>query len=100
MYIYNVTVKINHLVHHEWLDWMKTKHIPDVMNTKCFVDYEICKLLELNEADGMTYAIQYFCENLEKYQDYQKKFAPILQQEHFEKYKDNFFAFRTLMEII
>ena len=100
MYIYNVTVKINHLVHNEWLEWMKTKHIHEVLNTKCFVDYKICRVLEQDETDGITYAIQYFCENLEKYRDYQKNFAPSLQQEHSEKYKDNFVAFRTLMQII
>ena len=100
MYIYNVTVKINHFIHHEWVEWMKTKHIPKVLNTNCFFDYKMCKLLEQDEADGITYAIQYLCENLEKYQDYQKNFASILQQEHSEKYKDNFVAFRTLMKII
>ena len=45
MIIYNVTVKIDHSVHQEWLDWMKNNHIQDVIKTGHFVDYKICKIL-------------------------------------------------------
>ena len=31
---------------------------------------------------------------------YQKEFAPKLQKEHSEKFKDKFAAFRTILEII
>ena len=31
MIIYNVTVSIDESVKGEWLDWMKTEHIPEVM---------------------------------------------------------------------
>ena len=38
MIIYNVTVSlVDQTIHEEWLNWMKTKHIPDVMNTGCFL---------------------------------------------------------------
>ena len=100
MYIYNVTVKIDQTIQDEWLQWMKEKHIPAVLQSECFSEYKMCRLLEQEETDGITFAIQYFCESLEKYDFYQKKFAPLLQKEHSEKYKDKFVAFRTLMKIV
>ena len=100
MIIYNVTVKIDRSVQVEWLEWMLEKHIPDVMQTNLFQKYQVCRILEQNETDGITYAIRYECESMADFFTYQKEFAPALQQEHTEKYKDKFVAFRTLMRVI
>ncbi len=97
MIIYNVTVNIDDSVHDEWLHWMKTKHIPDVVATGCFSSGTIFKLL-VEEESGTSYSIQYRCPNLVGVQRYIKEFAPALQKEHSEKYKDKFVAFRTLLE--
>jgi len=100
MIIYNVTVKIDHSVQVDWLTWMIEKHIPDVMQTNLFQKNRICRLLEQNESDGIGYAIQYECKNMTDFFTYQKEFAPALQAEHKERYKDKFVAFRTLMRVI
>lgn len=98
MILYNVTVKVEPSIEEEWLNWMKTKHVPDVMNTGMFVDYKICRILG-EEADN-TFSFQYFAQSMTHLQQYQQEFAPALQQEHTERYKDKFVAFRTLLEVI
>ena len=100
MIIYNVTVKIENSVHDEWLGWMRTIHIPEVMNTGLFVENRVLKVLGDDENDGITYSIQYICNGMEDYNKYKNDFAPNLQAKHSEKYKDKFVAFRTLLEII
>ncbi|MEW6468055.1 MAG: DUF4286 family protein [Bacteroidota bacterium] len=97
--IYNVTVNIDDSVHDEWLRWMKEEHIPDVMNTGCFLENKICRIL-VNEESGTSYSIQYTCESMEKLNEYRQKHAQRLQKEHSERYRDKFVAFRTLLEII
>ncbi len=97
MIIYNVTVKIDNEVREDWLRWMKNVHIPDVMATGCFVDYRFTKIL-VDDEDGTNYSIQYRCKNMEDLERYQDQFAPKLQQEHTDRYKDKFVAFRTLLE--
>ena len=99
MIIYNVTVKIEKDVHDEWLHWMQTKHIPDVMDTGIFREYRLTKVL-VNEEDGATYSIQYLCDSTADLHKYQVNHAPALQAEHTEKYKDKFVAFRTLLEMV
>jgi hypothetical protein len=99
MIIYNVTVNIENDVREEWLNWMKSKHIPDVMSTGYFIDYKICKVL-VDEEQGTTYSIQYSCESHENLQEYQKLHAPRLQKEVADKYANKFVAFRTLLEVI
>lgn len=99
MIIYNVTVNIENDVREEWLQWMKEKHIPDVMKTGHFLENKICKVL-VNEEQGTTYSIQYTCENMEKLEDYQRYHSPRLQKEHADKFANKFVAFRTLLEIV
>ena len=99
MIIYNVTVNIENDVREEWLNWMKSKHIPDVISTGYFIDHKICKVL-VDEEQGTTYSIQYSCESHEKLQEYQKLHAPRLQKDVADKYANKFVAFRTLLEVI
>lgn len=82
----------------EWLHWMKTKHIPDVLNTGCFVGNQIVKVLGNDE--GATYSVQYTFKTMDDYDRYKAEFAPALQKEHTEKYSGKFAAFRTLLEIV
>ncbi len=98
MILYNVTVKIDHEVRQDWLQWMKEVHIPDVMDTGLFVKHRMFRLLGVDETDGITYAIQYLCNSMVEYQLYQEKHAFRLQEEHRQRYQDRYVAFRTLME--
>ena len=100
MIIYNVTINIDDSVHAEWLAWMKNSHIPNVMATGIFSAYKILRILGDEESGGHSYSIQYTCENLEKFKQYEDIYAPALRGEHNNKYKDKFVAFRTLLETI
>ncbi len=100
MYIYNVTVKIEQSRADEWLNWMRDKHIPDVMATGFFTENRICRLVDEGDMDGVTFAIQYTCDDLNDFLKYKISKAPALQKEVSEKFGNDFVAFRTLMEIL
>jgi len=99
MFIYNVTINISKEAHNEWVKWMKELHMPDVMKTGCFVDCQLVKVLYV-EDEGHTYSAQYKFLEMSDIERYQKEFAPKLQAEHTEKFKDQYSAFRTLLQII
>lgn len=99
MIIYNVTINIEDDAHDEWLEWMRTVHIPDVMRTGLFLDFNFSKLLSRQDDEtGRTYVIQYLSESMEHYEKYQTEFAPTLQAETQRMFGGKFVAFRTLME--
>lgn len=100
MILYNVTVNIDAIMEEEWLSWMQSEHIPQVMHTGCFVENKILKLLTETEDESCTYAFQYFCHSLKDLERYQQNFAPALQAEHTQKFKDRFVSFRTVLEVI
>ncbi len=98
--IYNVTTKIDASIQEEWLHWMKTAHIPDVMKTGKFLESKISRLLDVDETDGITYAIQYICEDMDAFMDYNTHHAEPLRAEYREKYKGKYVIFRTMMQVI
>ena len=98
--IYNVTIKVNAVIANDWLAWLKDEHIADVLGTGCFTNARIMKLMEVDEAEGPTYAIQYFAETRLLYDQYIEKYAGVMRQKSFEKWGDKFIAFRSVMEVI
>ncbi len=100
MYIYNVTIKVEPHRATEWLEWMRYIHIPKVLETGYFLENRICKIVNLEDPEDFTFAVQYTCATLEDYELYQKNSAPALQKEMPALFGDDAFAFRTLMEVL
>jgi len=100
MFIYNVTIKVANKVSEEWLEWLKKEHIPEVIATGCFYEYTILRLLEVDDSEGPTYAIQYKAESKSSYNKYIEQHAQLLRQKSFDKWGDNFIAFRSVMQIV
>lgn len=99
MILYNVTCSMDNELAEEWLVWMKSVHIPEVMETGCFTQYKIMKVLTNAEDDaGVNFAIQYTAETMQDYEHYRTDFAPALQRKTLEKYGDRILAFRTLLQ--
>lgn len=98
MYVYNVTVTIDPSIHEDWLEWMRSRHIPDVLRTGYFLENKLLRLI--TDEKEITYAVQYTFSKLSDLESYRKEHAPRLQQEHSERYKDKFAAFRTILEIV
>lgn len=99
MVIYNVTINVDMNIQEDWLNWMKKEHIPDVLNTGKFQGYRMLRVVNRSAGEeGVTYVVQYFCENLRKLQEYQAHYAQLLQQKHQDKYGTQVMAFRTILE--
>ncbi|MCB0695795.1 MAG: DUF4286 family protein [Chitinophagaceae bacterium] len=98
MILYNVTIKVNNDVADEWVKWMTDEHMPELMATGLFVDSKLFRLLEVDESDGITYAAQYFCRNMEDYEKYIADHAPAMRASGLQRFPDKFVAFRTIMK--
>ncbi len=98
MVLYNVTVGIDAKAELEWLEWMKAKHIPAVMNTGQFIENKIFKVVSEEEEETVSYSIQYFAISVDHVVKYLNDFAPPLVEEHRTRYQNRHVAFRTLLE--
>jgi Domain of unknown function (DUF4286) len=100
MIIYNVTINIHESVHNQWLNWMQTKHIPEILATKKFSSARIVKVLIEEEMGGTTYSVQYTTDSKETLQKYYAEDAPAFRQEGLQLFGDKMLAFRTELELI
>ena len=97
MIIYSVTITIEASIESEWVDWMKSVHVPDVLRTGCFSECRMHKVIG-SDGDEPTYVMQYYCRSLEDYHRYRDNFAPALQKDHTERFSGRFRGSRLVME--
>ena len=100
MIIYNVTIKIQPSIHEAWIKWLKEIHVPEVIGTGCFINARILRLLDIDDSEGPTYAIQYFAESKALYNKYIEQFAGVMRQKSFDEWGDKFIAFRSVMKVM
>ena len=98
MLLYNVTIGIDKEVEKEWLQWMKTEHIPEVMSTNLFYDFKIFKVLQDQDEGSISYSVQYLAQSLGEVTMYFEKFAPRILEKLRLRFKDKHVAFMTLLE--
>ena len=100
MIIYNITTKVHSSIAAEWLQWIKEIHVKEVMKSDCFTKYKIVKLLEVDDIEGPTFAVQFFAESKALYNRYIEKFAGEVRKRSFDKWGDKFISIRSVMQIV
>ena len=100
MIIYNITLKVEHHIAEKWLQWLKKEHIPEIMHTNCFTDIKLVRLLEVDDSEGPTYAVQFFSTSKSDYNRYVKLHADSFNKKSFDRWGEQFFAFRSVMEVV
>jgi len=100
MYIYNVTTNVHESIQKEWLQWMKEKHIPNMLETGKFSNAKMSQVLINEEMGGVTYSVQYTTDSLETLHEYYNENATKLREEATALFKDKIVAFRTELKVI
>ncbi len=100
MIIYNITVNIDESVHNEWLEWMQTEHIANMIATGKFTSARLVKVLVNEDMGGVTYSVQYASPDKETLDAYYKENEAALDMEARKRFADKMLTFCTELEII
>ena len=100
MIIYNVTTKVDYSIADAWLQWLKEEHIPEIIKTGCFNHAAVLQLLETDESEGPTYAIQYHADSKALYNRYIREYAEEKRKKAQAKWADKFISFRSVMQVV
>ena len=100
MVIYNVTTHVESSIEESWLNWMKEKHIPEMLATKKFKTAKIFKIINENDKGGVSYAAQYQCDNKITLEQYLNDFAAKLREDSVNKFGERILSFMTELELI
>ena len=100
MIVYNVTVKVEPDIAGKWLKWLQEDHIPEMKGTGCFTHASVYRLLDTDESDGVTFAVQYHSPSIESYKRYLRDFSSAMREKSEEKWANKFVAFRSILELV
>lgn len=100
MILYNLTIKIEPGIKEEWLNWMTTTFIPLTMESELFTDHKLCRLLDLEEMDGITFALQLFCPHKKQLDAFRSEHEQPLQHRLLQEFPNKLVFFPTAMEIL
>lgn len=99
MYIYNVTINVEEVIHDLWLQWMISEHIPAMLATGKFSKALMTRVVVEEEMGGKTYSVQYTTNSKETLQRYYDENAEELRAQS-KAFDGKFIAFRTELEVI
>ncbi len=100
MVIYNVTSKVEHSIAADWLQWIRDEHIGDLVSTGCFTHATVLRMIETDETDGLTYAVQYHAPDQKAYNYYIQQYAARMQEKSFSRWGDKVISFRSVLQVI
>lgn len=100
MIVYNVTTNVTWAIHDEWLQWMQREYIPRILETGCFFESRILRLLEIDDDEGPTYAMQFHALGIENYQHFIEQHETSFRLQSQQKWRGQMIAFSSLMEVL
>jgi len=100
MLIYNITTQVGWHVHEAWKKWMLEDCIPEMMSTGYFSHFQMVRLLESDDADGPTYAVQMYVNSTSSIEEYKSKHVDGMRSRERSLWGESAFSFSSLMEVI
>ena len=85
---YEVFMQVDSSIAEEWVEWMRTEHIPEVMQTGVFVSCQFLRVIEPPIDGHDSFRITYESKNLSSIQEYRTALSPELRKKHDERYGD------------
>ena len=98
--IFNMTVKMDPSISEDLISWLIEEHLPEMVSTGFFTDFQLIKLLDIDESDGPTYAIQLYAKTREDFYRYEKEVMVEHNKKMFSQWGEQYVIFHTLMEVV
>jgi Domain of unknown function (DUF4286) len=100
MIIYNITTLVSWPIHDDWRNWMMDEYLPELLATKLFTHFQMVRLMEVNEDEGPTYAVQLYMNDTTDFNSYRDKHLEWFQQKEKAAWGDYATSFASLMQVI
>ena len=83
---YEVTMEVDSAIAEEWVEYMRSEHIPEVMQSRVFSSCQFLRVIEPRIEGFECFRITYEAMNLSIIQEYRAEISPALQRKHNERY--------------
>ncbi len=100
MYIYNTTYLVTENIFSQWNNWVKTTHIPQMLE-QGFSSPQIAKVISNNpEQEGISITVQFKIKNLSTLNNWAENNLGFIRTEIKQKFGENVLPFDTILEIL
>lgn len=82
----------------EWLEYMTSKHISEVVATGMFLNASLQRVFDPSHDDYIVYRVLYVCVSEEALATYRSVFAPSLQADHTRIFGSDVQAVRSVSQ--
>jgi len=98
---YRVSVGVDDDIAEEWLAWMRTIHVPEVLATGCFTGCTFTRQVE-PESRGrrQCFLLEYGLATLDQFKAYEVRHAARLREAHSARYSGQFEASRSIAILV
>ena len=100
MKIYNITFVIAKDTEQEGLQWIKEKHVQQVMETGCFSSARLSKVNTDIQPDAVNYSLQFFSESKDGVTQYINEHAPKIKHDIIKKFQQKILFFETELDYL
>ena len=97
MITYQVKISVDARIEEDFIQWMKTQHVPDVIATGLIKSFQI---LQPQIGEEHCYYFHYHFTNQQDFDQYTKVFGPKLKADVLERYPNQFEAQRQVFDWI
>ena len=98
MIIQNITYSINKDLEQDFLNWMQSVHIQNVMITGFPKSFKIMRLLTEVENGGVTFSVQYNFDTMNNFETFENEYFDDLNYEVDKRYRGKYVFFPSLLE--
>lgn len=79
---------------------MKEEYIPRMIATGCFINATLLRLVEVDETEGKTYAVQYGASTKEDYNLFIERHSERMSRIANGKWGSNIISFRSVLQVV
>lgn len=100
MIIYNITFQVEWKIYEDWLRWMNDEYITRMMSSGSFDEVKTLRLLDVDEREGPTVAIQFTSPSIDIFRSYQEIHAREQSRLLIERWNTQIVFFSSVMELV
>lgn len=100
MILYNTTYTFDSASQHEWLYWMRSEHIPAVMNTGLPLNHRLLRLVSDVGQQGVVVSFQLDFASMADYQLFSDTYTDLLSDRMQFRFAGKLASFSTVLEEI
>ena len=79
---------------------MQEVHIPEIMEHGCYIKFQVVKLLDIQDEDAETYAVQFYAQTKEQHLDFIAYHQTNYKIKVSRQWGEEVVSFGTLMQIV